>query len=69
MTLLPHASRADRDLTARVLSLWPWALLLAAGSFVLLPRLGAYGFWDPWEPKYAEAAREMLERRTYFVPY
>ena len=38
---------------------WPYALLLVVGAFVLLPRLGDYGFWDPWEPKYAETAREL----------
>ena len=41
---------------------WPYALLIAIGLFILLPNLGEYGFWDPWEPKYAEASREMIER-------
>lgn len=48
---------------------WPYALLLLAGLIVLLPRLGEYGLWDPWEPKYGESVREMLERESYFVPY
>ena len=48
---------------------WPYALLLAVGLFVLIPKLGAYGFWDPWEPKYAESVREMVDRGSYFVPY
>jgi 4-amino-4-deoxy-L-arabinose transferase-like glycosyltransferase len=53
----------------RALSLWPYAVLLAVGMLVLLPKLGDFGFWDPWEPKYAESAREMLERDSYIVPY
>ncbi len=48
---------------------WPYALILLVGGFVLLPELGQFGFWDPWEPKYAEAAREMAERDSYVVPY
>jgi 4-amino-4-deoxy-L-arabinose transferase-like glycosyltransferase len=48
---------------------WPWALTIALGLFVLLPALGDYGFWDPWEPKYAESAREMRERGSWIVPY
>jgi 4-amino-4-deoxy-L-arabinose transferase-like glycosyltransferase len=36
---------------------------------VLLPALGDYGFWDPWEPKYAQSVREMHERGSYFIPY
>ncbi len=49
--------------------LWPYALVLAVGLFVLMPKLGAYGLWDPWEPKYAESAREMIERDSFIVPY
>jgi 4-amino-4-deoxy-L-arabinose transferase-like glycosyltransferase len=49
--------------------MWPYAVLLAVGLFVLVPKLGDFGFWDPWEPKYAESAREMIERDSYIVPY
>ena len=49
--------------------LWPYALVLAVGLLVLLPKLGQFGLWDPWEPKYAESAREMAERGEYIVPY
>ena len=52
-----------------VASAWPYAVILAVGIFVLMPKLGDFGFWDPWEPKYAESAREMLERDSYIVPY
>ncbi len=31
--------------------------------------LGSYGFWEPWEPKYALAIQEMLDRGEYFIPY
>ena len=55
--------------TRGVAALWPYAVVLAVGMFVLLPKLGQYGFWDPWEPKYAESAREMSERGSYIVPY
>jgi 4-amino-4-deoxy-L-arabinose transferase-like glycosyltransferase len=53
----------------RWLAVLPYALLVAVGLLVLLPRLGGYGLWDPWEPKYAESAREMSERGSYIVPY
>jgi 4-amino-4-deoxy-L-arabinose transferase-like glycosyltransferase len=52
-----------------VLSFWPYAVVLAVGIFVLLPQLGDFGFWDPWEPKYAESAREMIELDSYIVTY
>jgi 4-amino-4-deoxy-L-arabinose transferase-like glycosyltransferase len=51
------------------MALWPYALLLAVGMAVLLPQLGSFGLWDPWEPKYAQASREMIERGSYVVPY
>ena len=62
------------DITAKakrrsMLALWPYVLIVAFGAALLLPRLGAFGLWDPWEPKYAQSAREMLERGTLVVPY
>jgi 4-amino-4-deoxy-L-arabinose transferase-like glycosyltransferase len=59
----------EKGALAGALSLWPYALVLAVGLFVLVPNLGDFGFWDPWEPKYAETAREMIERDSYIVPY
>jgi len=46
--------------------------LLAVAAFaalIFLPWLGAVGFWDPWEPHYAEVARQMLVRDDYVHPY
>jgi len=51
------------------LDLWPYLLILAIGLVILMPKLGDFGFWDPWEPKYAESAREMVEHDSYIVPY
>ncbi len=46
-------------------------LLAAAGlaALLFLPWLGSTGLWDPWEPHYAEVAREMLVRRDFVHPY
>lgn len=50
-------------------SLWPYMLVVSLGAALLLPRLGAFGLWDPWEPKYAQSATEMLDRGSLVVPY
>jgi 4-amino-4-deoxy-L-arabinose transferase-like glycosyltransferase len=36
---------------------------------VILPWLGAVGFFDPWETNYAEVAREMVVRDDYLYPF
>lgn len=41
----------------------------ALAALVFLPWLGAAGLWDPWEPHYAEVARQMLVRDDYLYPY
>lgn len=46
----------------------PWALVLALGAFLYLPFLGSTGLWDPWEPHYAEVAREMVESGNWLEP-
>lgn len=53
---------------------WPWERRLVLGAMtiaavVFIPWLGAVGLWDPWEPHYAEVAREMIVRGDYVHPY
>jgi Dolichyl-phosphate-mannose-protein mannosyltransferase len=43
---------------------WGWALLFAL--VVCLPRLGGFGFWDPWELKLADQARDMVRAGHLF---
>jgi 4-amino-4-deoxy-L-arabinose transferase-like glycosyltransferase len=43
------------------------AALLAAALF--LPGLGSVGLWDPWEPHYAQVAREMIARADWVHPH
>jgi hypothetical protein len=45
---------------------WGWALLFAL--VICLPRLGTFGFWDPWELKLADQAREMARAGSLFDP-
>jgi hypothetical protein len=42
----------------RVPTVW-WIALFAV--LLVLPRIGAFGFWDPWELKIGEHARDMAE--------
>lgn len=43
--------------------------LFALTVFVLLYKLGDVPLFDPDEPRYAESAREMIERGSIMVPY
>jgi 4-amino-4-deoxy-L-arabinose transferase-like glycosyltransferase len=36
--------------------------VIAAAALVMLPALGSYSLWDPWETHYGEVAREILAR-------
>ncbi len=45
------------------------AVVVLFSAMVLLPWLGAVGFWDPWEPHYTEVARMMIVRDDYVHPY
>jgi 4-amino-4-deoxy-L-arabinose transferase-like glycosyltransferase len=45
------------------------ALVVAFAALVFLPWLGSVGLWDPWEPHYAEVAREMIVRDDWVHPY
>lgn len=40
----------------------PALLVFVIGSLIILPTLGSYGLWDPWETHYGEVAREILSR-------
>ena len=42
----------------RIPTVW-WIALFAV--LLVLPRIGSFGFWDPWELKVAEHARDMAE--------
>ncbi|HEY8075835.1 MAG TPA: glycosyltransferase family 39 protein [Labilithrix sp.] len=43
--------------------------VVAIGTLVALPMLGAFGLVDPWETHYAEVAREMIERHDFVSPW
>lgn len=45
--------------------LWQRAWLPTLVVVVFLPALGSFGMIDPWEPEYAEVAREMLTRHDW----
>jgi 4-amino-4-deoxy-L-arabinose transferase-like glycosyltransferase len=40
----------------------PALLVFVMGSLLILPMLGSYGLWDPWETHYGEVSREILSR-------
>jgi len=43
---------------------------LAAGAlFLYIWGTWTYPLWDPWEPKYAQTVREMVERGDFLTPY
>lgn len=42
-------------------------LVLLLGAIVLLPSL-SFGLWEPWEPKYAQSAVEMIDTGDYVTP-
>jgi hypothetical protein len=50
----------------RRVPLWAWALLFSVA--LCLPRLGGSGFWDPWELKIADQAREIERSGHLFDP-
>jgi len=46
----------------------PVLLLVVLGFALYLPRLSASGLWDPWEPKYAQTARETARESSWVIP-
>lgn len=54
---------------ARVRDRWALLLVISVACGVILPLLGATGFFDPWETNYGEVAREMVVRDDYLYPF
>lgn len=48
---------------------WSFVLAMAVAAAVVLPLLGAVGYFDPWETHYAEVARQMAVRDDYLYPF
>jgi 4-amino-4-deoxy-L-arabinose transferase-like glycosyltransferase len=46
---------------------WHLPLLAALGLFLFLPRLGSFGFWDPYEIRIADAARALAQAPHWSV--
>ncbi|OGL48887.1 MAG: hypothetical protein A2161_00290 [Candidatus Schekmanbacteria bacterium RBG_13_48_7] len=43
-------------------------LIICAAGLLFLPTLGSYGLWDPWEPMWAQTAREMMDKGVWITP-
>lgn len=43
-------------------------LVLVVGLFLFFPLLSASALWDPWEPKYAQTARELTDSGDWLRP-
>ncbi len=52
-----------------ILQRYRFLLLLVFAFFLLSFQMGNYALMDLDEPRYAEAAREMINRQDYIVPY
>ncbi|MCP4348116.1 MAG: glycosyltransferase family 39 protein [Desulfobacterales bacterium] len=47
----------------------PVLFLLLASLYLFGWKIGSYSLNDPWEPKYPQTVREMMERGDYITPY
>ena len=45
------------------------AVLVLCSLYLYTWGIGSYALWDPWEPKYGQALREMVERGDFITPY
>src|SRR5436190_861170 len=45
-----------------------WLWVLGFGALLFLLRLGSFGLWDPYEIKYADAARELAQGKARLPP-
>src|SRR5438046_987730 len=43
---------------------WSFLFALVFGLVMLLPALGSFGFWDPWELNIADRAQKMVSAGT-----
>ncbi len=69
-TMPPMATSSNPPHRSSDSTLWIHWLFLAGLSFVLFfYQLGSYPLLDVDEPRYAEAAREMLENGNWITPY
>lgn len=48
---------------------WSFVLVIGVAAGIVLPLLGAVGYFDPWESHYAEVARSMAVRDDYLYPF
>ncbi len=55
-------------LTARLQRIPSWVWVLLFGVVLVFPGLGGFGFWDPWELKIADRAREIARSGHLFDP-
>jgi 4-amino-4-deoxy-L-arabinose transferase-like glycosyltransferase len=48
---------------------WPLVAVLACCAFTFFAGLGATALWEPDEPRFAEATRQMIERGDFLTPW